>query len=298
MSAPEPIEHILVLAGAKLRLLEWDGAGPVLVGWPGLGRTAEYFGMLRDVVANRVIGVDPPGVGAQSEGLPNLETLSRVWPGVLGWAAEKGQPVVAVGHSWGGYLARLALRHPELGVVGAVLLDGGYVPWNQPGRPVEAEIEEGRRYMEEHRPSDRKTFVEEALAPLRIRDIPITRAVRAAVQASILDDGAGGLRLAISEAAFQSVLRTMTAIPEQCYLEAPGPILLLAVVHESGGTPPATEDELLLTGLLKEGRERFGAEKKHALVELFGVSHEVLPEAGDSVGAAIKDWLLRVVSKG
>ncbi|MGC8486800.1 MAG: alpha/beta fold hydrolase [Clostridia bacterium] len=84
--------------------------------------------MLRDVVPHRAVGVDPPGVGPVSNGVPDRKTLATVWTGVLRWAAGEAQPVVVVGHSWGALLARLAFRHRDLAVAAAILLDAARCP--------------------------------------------------------------------------------------------------------------------------------------------------------------------------
>jgi hypothetical protein len=86
---PQPRERVLQFGQAAVRVLDWGGPPPILVGWPGMGGTAEYFGMLRDVVPHRVVGVDPPGVGPVSNGVPDRETLATVWTGVLRWAARE-----------------------------------------------------------------------------------------------------------------------------------------------------------------------------------------------------------------
>ena len=141
-----------------------------------MGGTAEYFGMLRDIVPYRVIGIDPPGVGPTSSGVPDRETLAAVWPGVLRWAGLGDDPVVAVGHSWGGYLARLVLRHPKVEVAGVILLDGGYMPWTIPGVSLAAEIAEGLRFMAQQRTDDRDAAVQRGLESLRQRGITVTPA--------------------------------------------------------------------------------------------------------------------------
>ena len=70
-----------------------------------------------------------------------------MWSDALRFEAEHSGRVVAVGHSWGGYLARLALWDSALLVAGAVLLDGGCFPWVDPNRSLAEEIAQGRELM-------------------------------------------------------------------------------------------------------------------------------------------------------
>lgn len=89
-----PRTHILALGGEQVRVLEWPGEAPTFVAWPGLGGTAEYFGMLADRVPFRLAALDPPGVGPVST---SFRTGPR-WTGSGGMRSAGGPR--AAGRWW------------------------------------------------------------------------------------------------------------------------------------------------------------------------------------------------------
>lgn len=282
-----PLTHILALGGEQVRVLEWPGEAPTLVAWPGLGGTAEYFGMLADSIPFRMVALDPPGVGAVSTGLPDRDTVDRVWGDAIRWAAGVGGPVVVMGHSWGGYLARLALGQPELPVAGAVLLDGGYVPWVDPKRALAEEIAQGRDFMAQAVTQDADEAVAIEQKRLEATGVDVTPAVVAALRSGYVRQDDGRFRLAVHPAAFEAAMQSLADVPVENYLDTAGPTLLFAAVGMDG-VPGRDED---FHAQQQRMLERFRRGPAVRLVVLPGVSHEVLPEAQAIVGSAITAWL-------
>jgi pimeloyl-ACP methyl ester carboxylesterase len=118
----------LRLDGRSVRLYEsgpQQSPDPVLVLLPGAGDTAESWELVRDVLSasRRVLTYDRPGIGHSEAGAGwDLTAVVDDLHAVLS-AAELAAPVVLVGHSFGGLLARAyAAAHPA-GVAGLVLVD-------------------------------------------------------------------------------------------------------------------------------------------------------------------------------
>jgi pimeloyl-ACP methyl ester carboxylesterase len=144
------------LVEAELAIHEWgDRRAPTFVFWHALGLDAS--GRMLDEVAPRiaahgfhVVAVDGPGFG-DSPGLPadgyRVAALAGLVHRLV--ATLDLEPIVFMGHSWGGAIAvRYAEQHPDQ-VRALVLLDSGHIdyadlPDVDGGRTAEAWIAEAR----------------------------------------------------------------------------------------------------------------------------------------------------------
>jgi pimeloyl-ACP methyl ester carboxylesterase len=140
----------------QLAVHEWGPPdGRTLFFWHALGpdASAEYFAPVADRLAaagHHVVAVDGPGFGdsplVEPEGYELDSLVDLVQRLVVRLDLE---PLVVIGHSWGGAIAvRYAAAHPE-NVCALVLLDSGHIDYaDLPGvevdRPVEEWVEEVR----------------------------------------------------------------------------------------------------------------------------------------------------------
>lgn len=222
----------IVLAGSeeaneRLRVLHYAGKPPALVAWPGMGGTAEYFGLLHEDTQCEVWAIDPPGTGPVSTGVPNLTRDAR-WLRTL--LASIAGPVVLVGHSWGAFVM-LALAHQvaDAQVKGLILLDGGYMPWVVPGLPLAEEIAWGQRHLQQSRTADPTSAILSDLDSAAARGRPLTSALEAAVQSAYVRESDGTFRLAIREDALESAYRSLEhTTPEALWSDLVVPVLLIA----------------------------------------------------------------------
>jgi pimeloyl-ACP methyl ester carboxylesterase len=148
--------QLVDLGNATLAVHEWGNPeGSALFFWHALGAdaSAEYFAPVAERLAAagyRVVAVDGPGFGASpllAEERYALDSLVELVQGLV--VRLDLEPVVVVGHSWGGAIAvRYAAAHPE-NVAALVLLDSGHIDYSDlPGvdadRPVAEWVEEVR----------------------------------------------------------------------------------------------------------------------------------------------------------
>jgi pimeloyl-ACP methyl ester carboxylesterase len=126
-------------------LLFWHALGPDASG-------EEFDDVAKRLVAAgfRVVAVDGPGFGASPLLVADAYGLDALVAVVQRLVATLDlEPLVVMGHSWGGaIMVRYAAAHPTL-VRAIVLLDSGHIdyadlPDVQAGRPVEAWVEEVR----------------------------------------------------------------------------------------------------------------------------------------------------------
>jgi pimeloyl-ACP methyl ester carboxylesterase len=127
-----------------------QGAGPVLVILPSLGRGAEDYDVVAKVLAEerfRVLRPQPRGVG-RSTGPMSGQTLHDLAADIAAVIEhEKSGPAVVAGHAYGHFVARmLATDRPEL-VRGLVLAAAspGKVPKGVNEPPVKPEVREAIR---------------------------------------------------------------------------------------------------------------------------------------------------------
>jgi pimeloyl-ACP methyl ester carboxylesterase len=110
-----------------------QGKGPVIVILPSLGRGAEDYGVVADLLAQegfRVLRPQPRGIGASTGPMENL-TLHDFAADIAAVIEHEGKgPAIVVGHAYGHFVTRmLATDRPDL-VRGAVLAaaSAGKVP--------------------------------------------------------------------------------------------------------------------------------------------------------------------------
>jgi pimeloyl-ACP methyl ester carboxylesterase len=124
MAAAGPVERKLVKRGSTHIEYYAQGAGPLVVLLPSLGRGAEDFDEIRPKLAQaaRVLAPQPRGIGA-SRGLMTGVTLHD-YAGDIALVIENegGGPAIVAGHAFGNFVARtLAADRPDL-VRGVALL--------------------------------------------------------------------------------------------------------------------------------------------------------------------------------
>lgn len=115
------------LAGLKVR--EWTGTGPALLGLPGLGSSGVVWTPLARALPNaRVVAPDLRGRGA-SVGMTGPSGLRAHARDVAAVAEELDlHDVVVVGHSMGAFLAPVVAQEIGDRVSRLVLVDGGIPP--------------------------------------------------------------------------------------------------------------------------------------------------------------------------
>ncbi|HEX4527016.1 MAG TPA: alpha/beta fold hydrolase [Gaiellaceae bacterium] len=128
--------QLVDLDQTTLAVHEWGSPDdPALFFWHALGpdASAEYFAPVAERLAAagyRVVAVDGPGFGAspvlEEEGYA-LDSLVELLQGLV--VRLDLEPLVVMGHSWGGAIAvRYAAAHPE-NVTALVLLDSGHIDY-------------------------------------------------------------------------------------------------------------------------------------------------------------------------
>ena len=120
-------QHVTLPDGRRLRtVVAGEGPGPLVVFEAGMSApAASWVHTQREVAARcRTLSYDRAGYGG-SDVDPQPRTLERIVEDLAGLLDAVGEPdpVVLVGHSWGGPILRLfADRHPER-VAGLVFVD-------------------------------------------------------------------------------------------------------------------------------------------------------------------------------
>lgn len=124
-----------------------QGSGPVIVILPSLGRGAEDYGVVAELLVRegfRVLRPQPRGIGASTGPMANL-TLHDFAADIAAVIEHEGAgPAIVVGHAYGHFVTRmLATDRPDL-VRGAVLAaaSAGKVPEGVHEPSVSAEVRE------------------------------------------------------------------------------------------------------------------------------------------------------------
>ncbi|HTC63654.1 MAG TPA: alpha/beta hydrolase [Candidatus Saccharimonadales bacterium] len=130
---PNTEQHFMVYRdGVHIEVIA-QGNGPVIVILPSLGRGAEDYGVVADLLARegfRVLRPQPRGIGKSTGPMANL-TLHDFAADIAAVIEHEGKgPAIVVGHAYGHFVTRmLATDRPDL-VRGAVLAaaSAGKVP--------------------------------------------------------------------------------------------------------------------------------------------------------------------------
>ena len=177
-----------------------DGAGPVVVMIPSLGRPAEDFDDLARRVARAgysAVRIQPRGVGRSSGPMQN-QTLTDIAGDAAFVIASLAAPAVVIGHAFGQRAARaLAASRPELvrGVV--TLAAGGKVPIPEKARLALLACFDAKLSPEQHLENVRYAFFAPGNDPSGWRDgwYPETARLQiAGTQATPLSSWWGGGR--------------------------------------------------------------------------------------------------------
>jgi pimeloyl-ACP methyl ester carboxylesterase len=140
-------QHFMVDRGDVHIEVIAQGSGPVLVILPSLGRGAEDYGVVAELLARegfRVLRPQPRGIGASAGPMANL-TLHDFAADIAAVIEHEGKgPAIVVGHAYGHFVARmLATDRPDL-VRGVVLAaaSAGKVPPGVHEASVSPEVRE------------------------------------------------------------------------------------------------------------------------------------------------------------
>lgn len=290
-----PTSLVLEDGDGRLRVLHYPGKPPAVVAWPGMGGTAEYFGLFHEDTGLDVWAIDPPGTGPISTGVPNL-TRDAHWLRTL--LASIPGPVLLSGHSWGAFVM-LSLLHgvPDASVKGLVLLDGGYMPWVVPGLSLEEEILWGQRHIERSRTPDPSSAIASDLDAAVSRGQALTPALQAAVQSAYIRERDDHFRLAISQEALSSAYRSLVdTTPDSLWEGLTLPVLLL--VPEDPGYDAVSEDDMppgfpsasAMRQLQQTFLAKASARPGVTVCRLRGADHDLLIGTAP-VGQVVRDWL-------
>ena len=125
----EPNYHFVEVQGKKQHVLTWGKGEPVVVFLNGGGSPLKDFEVVQKEVSKMTmtISYDKPGLGkSEVSNVPRtLENVTRELRNLLEKEEVSQVPLILVGHSMGGFVARYYIQqHPE-NVVGLVLIDPG-----------------------------------------------------------------------------------------------------------------------------------------------------------------------------
>ncbi|MFS4445360.1 alpha/beta fold hydrolase [Maribacter sp. 2307UL18-2] len=137
--------HFIEIQGKKQHVLTWGKGEPVVVFLNGGGSTLKDFNPVQKEISKttKTVSYDKPGLG-KSELINIPRTLENVTED-LRILIEKesidGTPLILVGHSMGGAVARFYLHlYPE-NVLGLVLVDPGSEYLEDEWRKIRSEVE-------------------------------------------------------------------------------------------------------------------------------------------------------------
>ncbi|MGB5820997.1 MAG: alpha/beta hydrolase [Saonia sp.] len=141
----EPNYHFVEIQGKRQHVLTWGKGEPVVVFLNGGGSDLKDFEPVQKEISKitKTISYDKLGIGKSELG-DARRTLENVAYELKELLTKEGiieSPIILVGHSMGGYVARYYLhRYPE-NLVGLVLIDPGSEFLNDEHRKVQTERE-------------------------------------------------------------------------------------------------------------------------------------------------------------
>lgn len=141
----EPNYHFTEIKGKQQHVLTWGNGEPVVVFLNGGGSDLEDFKLVQEEIAKitKTVSYDKAGIGkSELTDIPRtLENVSAELNELLTKEGVSNVPMIFVGHSMGGYVARYYLqRYPE-NLMGLVLIDPGSEFLEEEYRKIQTEKE-------------------------------------------------------------------------------------------------------------------------------------------------------------
>jgi pimeloyl-ACP methyl ester carboxylesterase len=125
----EPNYHFTEIAGKQQHVLTWGKGEPAVIFLNGGGSTVQDFEIVQKAISktNKTIAYDKFGLGKSelAESPRTLENLANELKELLEKEGITNSPIILVGHSMGGYVARYYLHLYPKNLVGIVLIDPG-----------------------------------------------------------------------------------------------------------------------------------------------------------------------------
>ncbi len=131
----KPAEKWAKVNGLDMRYLDWGGDGEPMLALHGLASSAHWYDIVARLLRDRyrIIAPDQRGHGQTTQAASGYDwhtlsgdlaaLLAHVSAGIPGF----GQPVAALGHSWGGHVvSNFAAHYPDR-VRRIVMIDGGFL---------------------------------------------------------------------------------------------------------------------------------------------------------------------------
>lgn len=122
-------DHFIEIQGKKQHVLTWGKGEPIVIFLNGGGSDLKDFEIVQKVISEitKTFSYDKPGLGG-SELIDSPRTLENVVSDLNELLKKEGivdVPMIFVGHSMGGYVARYYLHRYPKNLVGLVLIDPG-----------------------------------------------------------------------------------------------------------------------------------------------------------------------------
>ena len=130
-----PTEKWAKVNGLDMRYLDWGGNGEPLLALHGLASSAHWYDIVARLLRDkyRIIAPDQRGHGQTTQAASGYDwhTLSDDLAALLAHVSAEipgfGQPVAALGHSWGGHVvSNFAAHYPDR-ARRIVMIDGGFL---------------------------------------------------------------------------------------------------------------------------------------------------------------------------
>ena len=134
-NAVAPVVKWAQINGLDMRYLDWGGDGEPMLALHGLASSAHWYDIVARLLRHRyrIIAPDQRGHGQTTQASTGYDwhTLSDDLAGLLDHVSAEipgfREPVMALGHSWGGHVvSNLAYHYPDR-VRRIVMVDGGFL---------------------------------------------------------------------------------------------------------------------------------------------------------------------------